>query len=166
MVEQKYREQLLKQSQFELVLSKSQRLLQLLPSDEDALLSLAKATRAQGKHADAADMCRRLVEQHPENWSGHVLLGQINLSQGQLLEADECFRAASMLYDGDVSLFYGWGKTLGLLGLHELAIEKFEKASELDPYDGDTYEAWGATLKILGRFQEAAEVFKRASEYM
>ena len=76
------------------------------------------------------------------------------------------FTAAAQLFEGDSNLFFAWGRTLAALGLHEMALEKYEKASEIDPYDGDTYEAWGATLKALGRFSEAAEVYKRAAQYI
>jgi tetratricopeptide (TPR) repeat protein len=63
-------------------------------------------------------------------------------------------------------LFYYWGKALALLGLQELALEKYEKATEIDPYDADVYDAWGQALKSLGRFADAAEVYRRASEYI
>ncbi len=159
-------ELLLNKSQWDLVLTKSRHLLELLPGDEDAQLAAARALKAQGRLEEACRVLEALSSDHPDSGPAHVLEGQIFLSQGRLLEADEKFRAASLLFEGDVALYYGWGKTLGLLGLHELAIEKFQKANEIDPYDSDTYEAWGATLKVLGRFQEAAEVFKRASEYI
>jgi Tfp pilus assembly protein PilF len=104
----------------------------------------------------------------PNNVTAHMLAGQIFMNQGRLVEADDMFRKASdgSASDGEASLFYSWGKTLALLGLHELAIEKYQKASEIDPYDGDVYEAWGAVLKFLGRFGEAAEVYKRAADYL
>lgn len=159
-------EMLLARSQFDMVLSKTQRLLELMPADEDAQLALARALRAQNRLEEAEAVLSQMVAQHPRNGPAQVLEGQIFLSQGKLLEADEKFRNASMLFDGDVALFYGWGKCLGLLGMHELALEKFQKANEIDPYDPDTYEAWGATLKALGRYQEAGEVFKRAAEYL
>ena len=159
-------ELLLEHSNFDTVLSRSQRLLELVPGDEDAQLALARALKAQNRLDEAADVLAKLVNMHPDSGYAHVLEGQIFLAQGKLLEADEKFRTASLLYDGDVSLYYGWGKALGLLGLHELALEKFEKANEIDPYDSDTYEGWGASLKALGRFQEAGEVFKRAAEYL
>jgi superkiller protein 3 len=159
-------EMLLQRSQYDMVLNKTQRLLELVPTDEDAQLALARALKAQGRLDDAEGVLSQTVAMHPGNGPAQVLQGQIFLSQGKLLEADEKFRTASTLFDGDVALYYGWGKCLALLGLSELALEKFQKANEIDPYDPDTYEAWGATLKALGRFGEAAEVFKRAADYL
>jgi tetratricopeptide (TPR) repeat protein len=159
-------DELIAHSSFDLVLSKSQKLLQIAPGDEEAQLSMARALRAQSRLDEAAQVLETLLRDYPRNGPALVLQGQIYLSQGKLLEADERFRAASLLFDGDVLLYYGWGKVLGLLGLHELALEKFQNANEIDPYDGDTYEAWGATLKVLGRYQDAADVFKRAAEYL
>jgi tetratricopeptide (TPR) repeat protein len=159
-------ELLLQRSQFDLVLGKSQRLLELMPTDEDAQLALARALKAQNRLEEAEAVLAQMVAQHPGNGPAQVLEGQIFLSQGKLLEADEKFRNASNLFEGDVALYYGWGKCLSLLGLQELALEKFQKANEIDPYDPDTYEAWGATLKSLGRFAEAGEVFKRAADYL
>jgi Flp pilus assembly protein TadD len=88
------------------------------------------------------------------------------MAMGRFVEADEMFREAAEVESSEPQLFFFWGKTLSLLGLQELALEKYEKASELDPYDGDIYDAWGAALKSLGRFAEAANVYRRAAEYI
>ena len=159
-------EELLKHSQYELVQSKTRKLLELLPTDTESYLSLARAYKGQGKADEAMEVLNALSANDPNCGAAYVMQGQLYLSQGLLLDADEKFRVASQLYEGDIILYYGWGKTLGLLGLHELALEKFEKANEIDPFDADTYEAWGATLKILGRYQEAAEVYRKAAEYI
>ena len=95
-----------------------------------------------------------------------IVAGQIFLLQGRFVEADEMFREADQYSDGDPGLFYYWGKALSLLGLQELALEKYEKATEIDPYDADVYDAWGQALKSLGRFADAADVYRRASEYI
>ncbi|MBI2811197.1 MAG: tetratricopeptide repeat protein [Candidatus Melainabacteria bacterium] len=142
------------------------KLLEIAPMDSDAKLSLAKALRAQNKLTEALSLLEAMFQVDPNNGPALVLTGQIFLAQGRFVEADEQFRVASTAFDGDAILYYSWGKSLSLLGLHELALEKYAKASEIDPYDADVYEAWGAALKTLGRFGEAAEVFKRASEYM
>ncbi|HEY9786569.1 MAG TPA: tetratricopeptide repeat protein, partial [Candidatus Obscuribacterales bacterium] len=159
-------ELLLRYSNFDLVTSRSLKLLEINPQDTDARLSLARAYKGKNQLFEARQLLESVVAQDRENWQAFVSLGQVNMAQGQFVDADECFRLASELNDSDSQLFYSWGKTLALLGLHELALEKFEKAVEIDPYDGDVYEAWGSTLKQLGRFAEAAEVYKRAAEYI
>lgn len=157
---------LLEHARYDLVQSKSMRLLTLIPGDEDVQLSLARAFRGQQRPDDALKVLEKLLLANPDCGQAFVLQGQIYLGQGLLVDADEKFRTASEMYDGDVALFYAWAKTLGLLGLHELALEKFAKANEIDPFDADIYEAWGATLKVLGRYQEAAEIYRKAAEYI
>ncbi len=159
-------DKLLEAHQFDFVMQQSMKLLDVLPHDVDAKLALAKALRAQNRLNEALHLVQELIEERPNNGPARVIAGQIFLTKGRYLEADEMFRDASQLYEGEASLYYAWGKTLALLGLHDFALEKYQRASEIDPYDGDVYEAWGATLKALGRFAEAAEVYKRASQYI
>jgi tetratricopeptide (TPR) repeat protein len=159
-------ENLLKSSQFDAAMNRSIKILEISPLDPEATLSLAKVMKVQNRLPEAQELLEKLLGQNAENGPAQVLIGQIFLSQGRFLDADERFRTASEIYDGDCALYYSWGKSLILMGFHELALEKFQKASEIDPYDADVYDAWGAALKHLGKFGEAAEVFKRASEYM
>ncbi|MCA9814981.1 MAG: tetratricopeptide repeat protein [Candidatus Obscuribacterales bacterium] len=159
-------ERLLEAHQFEVVMQQSMRMLDILPHDVDAKLSLARALKEQNRTNEALHLVLELINEKPDNGPARVIAGQIYLAKGRFAEADEMFLAASQLFEGDSGLFFAWGRTLAALGLHEMALEKYEKASEIDPYDGDTYEAWGATLKALGRFSEAAEVYKRAAQYI
>lgn len=159
-------EKLLDAHQFDIVMQQSMKMLDIIPHDVDAKLALARALRAENRLNEALHLIQELISERPDNGPARLLAGQIFLAKGRFDEADENFREASRLYEGEASLYYSWGKTLHLLGLHELALEKYQKASEIDPYDGDVYEAWGATLKQLGRFAEAAEVYKRAAQYI
>lgn len=159
-------DKLLKAAQYELVEAQSLKILAVAPRDSDVRVSLARAYREQNRLDDALDAVESVIAESPTLASARVVAGQIYLSQGRFVEADEAFRVAAETTDGDHSLFYYWGKTLALLGLVELALEKYEKSVELDPYDADVYEAWGNALKSLGRFPEAAEVYRRASEYV
>jgi tetratricopeptide (TPR) repeat protein len=159
---------LLQASEFSAVMTKSVKLLEIAPDDVDAMLTLARALRLDNHPDESLQLLGRILDKDSNNAAAHVLAGQIFLTQGRLVEADDMFRKASDMQNGEAEsvLYYSWGKTLALLGLHELAIEKYQRASEIDPYDGDVYEAWGAVLKFLGRFNEAAEVYKRAAEYL
>ncbi|MBY0358134.1 MAG: tetratricopeptide repeat protein [Candidatus Obscuribacterales bacterium] len=159
-------ESLLKHARFDLVQLKAERLLSALPEDEQGQLALVRALRGQNRQEEAAQALEKLLAQHPNCGVAHMLQGQIYLAGGQLLEADEKFRMAAEFSEPDAGLYFAWAKTLGLLGLHELAIEKLEKANEIDPFDADIYEAWGATLKLLGRYQDAAEIYRKAAEYI
>jgi tetratricopeptide (TPR) repeat protein len=157
---------LLLRSANELVLSRSLKLLEVTPHDLDVQLSLARALKAENHFEDCEEVLNRILQDHPKSARAYSLLGQLYLSQGNLVDADERFRLGSNLADSEAELYYYWGKTLALLGFHELALEKFEKACDIDPFDPDVYEAWGATLKSMGRFSDASEVFRKASEYI
>ncbi len=159
-------EMLMEASQYKLVLERSLRILDILPSDLDAQLVMARAFKAQNRWDECVSVLNSILGEHSGNGEAHALLAHVYLAQAKLTEADEKFREASLLFEGDGQMFFAWGKTLTLLGLNEVALEKLRKASEIDPYDSDTYELWGETLKALGRFQEATEVYKRASEYL
>ncbi len=159
-------EHLLSTSQFDAVLHKSQKILALKPDDSDAKLALAKALKEANQYNDALAILESMLGEEPQNGPAYVLAGQIFLAEGRFVEADDMFRKAADLYEGDAPLYYSWGKTLALLGLHELALEKYARAADIDPYDGDVYEAWGEALKYLGRYSEASAVYKRATDYL
>lgn len=159
-------EKLLETSQFEAAMLKAVKLMNIAPGDVGAKLVAARALRAQNRLKEAEELLVRILETDPQNGEARVVLGQVYVGQQRFAEADEMFASASTIYDGEQPLFYYWGKTLSILGLHELALEKYAKAVEIDPYDADVYDAWGAALKMLGRFQDAAEVYRRASEYI
>lgn len=149
-----------------LALDKALKLLEIAPQDLDVQITLAKALRAQNMLDECKELLRHIMAIDPKNAQAHELLASTYLGEGKLQEADAAFSKASELGARDVSLFYLWAKTLSMLGLHDLALEKYEIASEIDPFDSDVYEAWGSTLKMLGRYQEATEVFKKASNYI
>lgn len=167
-------EKLIRSGQLSSAFDLSEAYAALLPFDYDFAIYKAKILKLEEKLDDALKILEEIINSQNQTGSNsvkqpglaHMLAGQVYLSQLRAAEADYMFRAAANLYDGDASLFYFWGKTLSLLGLHEFACEKYEQASKLDPYDTDTYQAWALTLKTLGKFAEAAEVYKMASEYV
>lgn len=159
-------EKALRAKKIGLVLDRVAKLLRLAPGDVELNLYYAQALKAANKLDECEQIVRRLLGMNPQFGPAHSLLAQLAMNSGQLADADEHFLKASMLYEGDVPLFYSWGRCLCLLGMNELALEKFEKAAEIDPYEGDTYEAWAEALKTLGRFADVAAVYKQAQEYL
>ena len=159
---------LVKAAHYEMVENRSRIILSVCPDDQDVKVALAQAFREQGRHDEALELVSAVINANPGNATARIVAGQVYLLQGRFMEADEMFREADQASDGDPDpgLFFYWGKALALLGMHELALEKYEKASELDPYDADVYDAWGAALKTLGRFGDAAEVYRRAADYI
>ena len=93
-------------------MTRSLKLLEISPGDSDAKLSLAKALRAQNRIPDALALLERLLVEDPQNGAGHVLTGQIFLSQGRFVEADDHFRNASLLFEGDCHALLFLGKNI------------------------------------------------------
>jgi len=159
-------EKALRKKQIGLVLDRGGKLLRLAPGDVELNLYYAQALKSANRLDECEQIVRRLLAMHPQLGPAHSLLAQLAMNSGQLADADDHFLKASVLYEGDVPLFYNWGRCLCLLGMNELALEKFVRAAEIDPYEGDTYEAWAEALKTLGRFADVAAVYKQAQEYL
>jgi tetratricopeptide (TPR) repeat protein len=159
-------DELLKGSDFEKALHRSIKILEIDAKDDEAKLALASALKSQNRLVEALGLCQKIVLNETNNGGAFTLCGQIFMAQGNYVEADDMFRRAADLVPDDASLYFSWGRTLSILGFHELAIEKYQKASDIDPFDGDIYDSWGNTLKTLGRFNEAGEVYKKASKYL
>lgn len=164
--EKKALEKLLKQKNHALASEKAQRLMEVAFNDPEVKILQAKILLSQNQLDESEALLQEVLTALPEHGPANEVLGEVYLSAGKFVEADEQFRLACERVEGDVPLYIAWGKTLLLLGFHELALEKFAYASELDPYDVDTYEIWGTTLKTLGRYQESADVYKRAQAYL
>jgi tetratricopeptide (TPR) repeat protein len=159
-------DELLKGSEFVKALQRSIKILEIDSKDDDARLALASALKSQNRLVEALGLVQTIVAKETNNGPAYTLCGQIYMLQGNYVEADDMFRRASTLINDDAGLYFSWGRTLSILGFHELALEKYQKASEIDPFDGDIYDSWGNALKTLGRFNEAGEVFKKASKYL
>src|SRR5262249_45550660 len=123
-------EMLMEASQYKLVLERSLKLLEIVPSDLQAQLVMARALRAQNRLSECVEVLNSILAEHANYGEAHALLAHVYLAQNKLAEADEKFRAASLLFEGDGQMFFAWGKTLSMLGLNEVALEKFQKASE------------------------------------
>ena len=60
--------------------------------------------------------------------------------------------------------YIDWGNTLGELGQHKEAVEKYEKALQIDPESAIAYHNLGSELMRLGRRKEALEMQTKGAE--
>lgn len=66
----------------------------LTPLDAKVTLSLVRALTALGKTAEAMPLAQEYLDRNPGDLRGHLLVGQINLNNGDLREAAEAARRA------------------------------------------------------------------------
>lgn len=105
-------------------------------------------------------MCEEIAraENHPGAWS---LLGVILGMQGNLGEAEECFRRAIALDHDDISSHYHLGMLLEQCGRHTDAIVSLRTAMQIDPDHLDTQLRLGCALAANLQHQEAAACFRQ-----
>lgn len=110
---------------------------QILESDPGSLafIELAKALIEHGDTAQAADICRRGIEFHPDSVLGRVLWGKALIAGGRPAEAMEQFEQAIAI---DLENPYAYnlvGEALLQKGLHRSALPILKKAASLQPGD-------------------------------
>ena len=120
-------------------------------SRKDRALDLIRENRLP----EAKAMCEEIAraENHPGAWS---LLGVILGMQGNLGEAEECFRRAIALDHDDISSHYHLGMLLEQCGRHTDAIVSLRTAMQIDPDHLDTQLRLGCALAANLQHQEAA----------
>jgi tetratricopeptide (TPR) repeat protein len=110
---------------------------QILESDPGSLvfIELAKALLEHGETTEAAEICRRGIEFHPDSVLGRVLWGKALIAGGRPAEAMEQFDQAIAI---DLENPYAYnliGEALLQKGLHRSALPILKKAASLQPGD-------------------------------
>jgi predicted O-linked N-acetylglucosamine transferase (SPINDLY family) len=123
----------------------------LNPRDVDALQVCAALLKAKGRHGEAEQACRQLLEVAPRHAEGLRLLGLVLMSMGQLDEAEQaCLRAVDAAPDSALG-----PNTLGLLYMRQGRLAEaavwFKRAIDLDS-SGDLN--WSNLLFTLTHSEE------------
>lgn len=108
------------------------------------------------------------INHHHSAWAAN-LIGVLERDDGNIDTSIEWFER-SITIAGELGPpdftppINNWGNSLGRLGRHEEAIEKFKKATEIEPTYTVAWNGWGNSLGRLERHEEAIEKFRRATE--
>jgi tetratricopeptide (TPR) repeat protein len=110
---------------------------QILESDPGSLafIELAKALIEHGDTAQAADICRRGIEFHPDSVLGRVLWGKALIAGGRPADAMEQFEQAIAIDFENPYAYNLVGEALLQKGLHRSALPILKKAASLQPGD-------------------------------
>lgn len=106
----------------------------------------------------------QLVENTPEDWSLHYMLGRCYLQMSNVPRAIEMLTNAIELNPNQAEINLALGDALQIDGQHEQAIEYFERATKIEPGLIDAYCSVGHTYKILGHYRLAMKWYLDAAE--
>lgn len=134
----------------------------LLPSDHDAINTLAGALRELGRLSEAEVYCRRALHLDPHSYLAFNNLGNVFRDRVSLPEAETCYRRALQLSPNFHPAHNNLGAVLHSLDRMAEAEACYRRALELD---GSYYLALanlGGVLREVGKLAEAEVACRRA----
>ncbi|PRX37298.1 Flp pilus assembly protein TadD, contains TPR repeats [Meinhardsimonia xiamenensis] len=139
------------------------------PAYVPATIGRAEALHASGKVEEAIATLRALAEEHPDNPSVHVSLGDMLRREERYAEAAEGYSRAIALYDeperGQWVVYFGRGICYERTGEWEKAEADFRKALELEPDQPQVLNYLGYSYVEMNiNLDEAMDLIKRAVE--
>jgi tetratricopeptide (TPR) repeat protein len=139
--------------------SASQELAAVAPTSYQTRELEAETLESQGKWTEAAEIYRKILEEHPKLRGIHYRLGRAALSQPELPTADEDarneFEQELAIDPVNAAAEFWLGEIARRAGQWEDAIPHFASAAKLDANFGDALLALGTSLNSAGRFTEA-----------
>ena len=105
-----------------------------------------------------------LIDQTPNDWSLHYMVGQCFRFAENYDGAIKYLRQATSLNDEEVQGFMALGIALQLAGQFDEAIKAFRRAIEIEPKDHNAYNSLGLTYKKIGDIDKAIEEYSKAAE--
>ena len=123
---------------------------------------LARSHFAAGRWAEADELCRQILQQHPDQPQTIGLMGLLSAARGQNERGVELLRQAIDAAPAVAALHDDLAQLLARLGRHEEAIGEFEKLAQLLPAAVHVQVNLATLYLRLGKFSEAAGACERA----
>jgi predicted O-linked N-acetylglucosamine transferase (SPINDLY family) len=130
-----------------------------------AVMEAAVAAYRAGKVADAATLCRRIIEMLPDHFDALRLLGVIELDCGRFNEAEQALNRAVAANPRSAEAHSNLGLALFKLSRFEQARKCQEKAIALQPNFPTALTNLGNTLMRLRHFEQAVQAHDKAIRF-
>jgi Flp pilus assembly protein TadD len=136
---------------------------------ESSLLAAAPVTYAEaeagyqrGDYAEAAELFRAYVNDHPDRSIGHYMLGLALWKAGSSAEAEEAFRRALELEPAQVKALTNLARVLLDEGRPQEALGPINRAVDLAPASADVLRVRGRVYHNLGMAEPAILSYEKA----
>jgi len=137
-----------------------QRALALSPEYREALRMAANIEFTTGNTTDARIYLNRILTQpEPADADTLFLLGNLELGEGNLVEALAAYEQAFTLGEGTPELEFNTGLAHLMLGHSRQAIEVFSRLIDEMPTNGRAWDALGCAQRLEKRYEEATHAF-------
>ena len=136
--------------------------IQIDPSNGDALEGLGYVAAHRRDAATAADYFDRALAQSPLNQERLNRAATAHQAAGHPARAVELYEQILQLTPRDVDVLFAAGRSLSELGEHERALQMLMRAHAIRPGAWQVHYNLGRTLGLLGRFDEEISAYRRA----
>jgi tetratricopeptide (TPR) repeat protein len=127
------------------------------------LFGLAQGLLVIGRNAQAVDLLRGLVRDHPAMRRAWSLLGFLHADGGRFDEAVTAFDRALSLEPEHLDSIFNVAFVLQRAGRDEAALARFQQVIDANKFMDRAWYGMGLSLAKLGRHDDAAERFREAA---
>lgn len=139
--------------------------LQLDPTNENMLRTLARAYDRSGRLLQAEALLKEAVKHGPGNFMNYVNLGLFYYQHAEYPQSEPLFHAAMDLAPNNPLAFYDLGGVYLAEGKYSEAEAVLVKAVAIKPSAG-AYSNLGTVRQYQGRYADAAAMFQKATELL
>jgi protein O-GlcNAc transferase len=140
------------------------KVLEIEPSNADALQLLGLIAYQLGKHSTALSLFDHALAANPRHVIAANSRGLALQALGRHKEAADSFALAIRFRPGYAEAHTNLGISLHVLGQYEAAVASYGKAIESRADFAEAYNNRGNSLRLLGRYEQARRDFERAIE--
>jgi len=124
----------------------------------------AETAYKDGRYQDAYDLLINIPSGHSRFALAQKLLGQLEMTRDQPVQAANYYSAASQKLKTDKALLYLWVEACMAAGFRDQLCNVLEKITRLDPRDFAALVNFGNILSELGHHDRAVHIYKKALE--
>jgi serine/threonine-protein kinase len=146
-------------------ISQLEQALQLDPTSDTILRSLARVYDRSGRLFQAESLLKEAIKHAPGNFSNYVNLGLFYYRHAEYAQAEPLFRTAAELAPNNPLAFYDLGGIYLAEGKYNDAEAVLTRAIAIKPSAG-AYSNLGTVRQYQGRYADAAVMFQKATELL